>query len=48
MDIDEEKSPYEYIDITKDMYDGVEINVRICSGQTNNFLSYLDCINNLH
>jgi len=29
--------PIKYIDIIKDMYDGVVENARICGGITNNF-----------
>ena len=37
MDIDEEGSSLKYIDIIKDMYDGVVANVRTCGGITSDF-----------
>jgi len=42
------KVPIKYIDIIKDMHDGVVANVRICGAITNDFLSQLDCIKDLH
>ena len=40
--------PIKYIDIIKDIYDGVVANVRTCGGITSIFLSELDCIKDLH
>ena len=37
-----------YVDIIKDVYDGVVTNVRTCGRITNDFLSQLDCIKDLH
>ena len=37
-----------YIDIIKDMHNGVVINVRTSGGITNDFLLQLDCIKDLH
>ena len=37
-----------YIDIIKDMYDGVVTNIRTCGGIISDFLSQLDCIKDLH
>ena len=34
VDIDEKGIPVKYIDIIKDMYDGVVANVRTCGGIT--------------
>ena len=41
--------PIKYIDIIKDMYNGVVANVRTCGGITSDFfLSQLDCIKDPH
>ena len=37
MDIDEKGSPIKYIDIIKDMYDGVVANIRTCESITSDF-----------
>ena len=37
MDIDENRVPIKYIDIIKDMYDGVVANIRTCGGITSSF-----------
>ena len=37
MDFDEKRSPIKYIDIIRDMYDRVVVNVRTCGGITNDF-----------
>jgi len=37
VDIDENRVPIKYIDIIKDMYDGVVVNVRTCGGITSDF-----------
>ena len=37
VDIDEKRSPIKYINIIKDMYDGVVANVRTCEGITSDF-----------
>ena len=37
MDIDEKGSCIKYIDIIRDMYDGVVANVRTCRGITSDF-----------
>ena len=37
VDIDEKGVPIKYIDIIKDMYDGVVVNVRTCGGITSDF-----------
>jgi len=37
VDIDEKWSPIKYIDIIKDIYDGVVANVRTYGGITNDF-----------
>ena len=37
MDFDEKRSPIKYIDIIRDMYDGVMANVRLCGGITSDF-----------
>ena len=37
MDIDEKRCPHQYIDIIKDMYDGVVANVRTCGCITSDF-----------
>ena len=39
--------PIKYIDIIKNMYDGVMANVRTCGGITSDFLQ-LACIKDLH
>ena len=39
VDIDEKGSPIKYIDIIKDMYDGVVANIRNCGGITSDFSS---------
>ena len=48
VDINEKESPIKYIDIIKDMYDGIVANVRTCGGITSDFLSQLNCIKDLH
>ena len=40
--------PIKYIDIIKDMYDGVVTNDRTCEGIVSVFLSQLDYIKDLH
>ena len=40
--------PIKYIDIIKNMYDGVVANVRTCRGITSDFLSQLNYIKDLH
>ena len=37
VDIDEKRVSIKYIDIIKDMYDGVVANVRTCGGITSDF-----------
>jgi len=40
--------PIKYIDIIKDIYDGVVANAGTCGGITSDFLLQLDCIKDLH
>ena len=40
--------PIKYIDLIKDIYDGVVANVRTCGGIISIILSQLGCIKDLH
>ena len=40
--------PIKYINIIRDMYDGVVTNVRTCGGIISDFSSQWDCIKDLH
>ena len=48
VDIDEKGVPIKYININKDMYDGVVANVRTCGGITSDFSIIIGCIKDLH
>ena len=48
MDIDEKGVSIKYIDIIKDMDDGVVTNVRTCRGITSDFSIIIGCIKDLY